>query len=111
MRRIVEPKDKFNSIAAKLSAENKYVSEGRMMSSPGIKYKNKVFAFYYNEEMAFRLGKEYDPREDSIEKFSLLNPFKTKPPLTGWFVIAADYHAKWEKLSKKALKKLKSDVD
>ena len=64
-----------------------------------------------NDEMVFRLGKEYNPGEDSLEKFSLLNPFKSKPPLSGWFVIPADYQMKWEHLSKKALKKIKSEVD
>ena len=84
---------------------------GKMMSSPGIKYKNKVFAFFYNEEMVFRLGKKYDPLEDSIENFDLLNPFKNKPPLAGWFVIPNEYQKKWEALSKKALKKIQSELD
>ena len=52
----------FRKIAEKLATENDSVSPGKMMSSPGIKCKNKVFAFYYNKQMVFRLGKEFDPR-------------------------------------------------
>ena len=46
----------FKSIAVMLASENSDIVEGKMMSSPGIKYKNKVFAFYYNEKMIFPAG-------------------------------------------------------
>lgn len=47
----------FQEISEKLTAENEHVTIGKMMSSPGIRYKNKVFAFYYKKIMVFRLGK------------------------------------------------------
>lgn len=81
----------FYSIAEKLSMENDNVSLGKMMSSPGIKYKDKVFVFYFKQQMVFKLGKEFDPPSIGINNFSLLNPFKTKPPLAGWFEIPSDY--------------------
>lgn len=46
----------FYAIAEKLSGKNKDVILGKMMSSPGIKYKNKIFAFYYHNQMVFKLG-------------------------------------------------------
>jgi hypothetical protein len=93
----------FRKIADQLAKENNSVNLGKMMSSPGIKYKNKVFAFYYNKQMVFRLGKEFDPKSFQIEKFSLLNPFKNKPPLAGWFQITFADQDKWEKLARRAL--------
>ena len=42
------------------------VVHGKMMSSPGLKYKNKVFAFYFNEEMTFRLGKNYNLKTQNV---------------------------------------------
>ncbi|MFC2103316.1 hypothetical protein ACFLSS_02690 [Bacteroidota bacterium] len=51
----------FYSISDKMIAENNDITIGKMMSSPGIKYKNKVFAFYYNNRMVFRLAKNSIP--------------------------------------------------
>jgi hypothetical protein len=41
----------FREITGVLAGSEADVEEGRMMSSPGIKYRNKVFAFYHNREM------------------------------------------------------------
>ncbi len=89
----------FEKISEKLSGENRHVAPGTMMSSPGIRYKNKVFAFYHKKEMIFRLGKEFQPKEFKIKRYSLLSPFKSKPPLAGWFQIPHAEKGKWEKLA------------
>lgn len=98
----------FYSIGEILSEEIDEVSIGKMMSSPGIKYKDKVFAFYYKDQMVFRLGRDFDPSSEGINNFSLLSPFKTKPPLADWFEIPAEYENKWESLARKAMAKLSS---
>lgn len=71
------------------------VSEGTMMSSKGIQYRGKNFAFIYREKMAFRLGRDFDPPSEGIHKFELLNPFINKPPLKDWFVIDETSSDKW----------------
>ncbi len=93
----------FMKITDKLAGENKHVAPGKMMSSPGLRYKNKVFAFYAKKEMIFRLGKAFKPESFKIKSYSLLSPFKTKPPLAGWFQIPYAEKGKWEKLAKQAL--------
>ena len=93
----------FQQITEKLAEEHKNVTPGKMMSAPSIKYKNKVFAFYAKKEMVFRLGKNFQPGELKIESYRLLNPFKNKPPLAGWFQISYTEHRKWEKLARRAL--------
>lgn len=93
----------FRTIADNLAKVNSSVVLGKMMSSPGITYKNKVFAFYYNKQMVFRLGKEFDPKSFQLTEYSLLNPFKNKPPLAGWLQITYADKDKWEKLAKHAL--------
>ncbi len=100
----------FREVANTLKKENNAVSLGKMMSSPGIKFKNKVFAFYYNKQMVFRLGKEFDPKSFQIKKYSLLNPFKNKPPLAGWFQITFADQDKWEKLARQALRLLVNEI-
>ncbi len=92
----------FEKIAAKLTEEHRHVAPGKMMSSPGIRYKNKVFAFYHQKEMVFRLGKEFEPGKFKIKNYRLLNPFKNKPPMAGWFQLPFDERRKWEKLARHA---------
>jgi hypothetical protein len=67
----------FNKIAHSLSKDSS-ITKGKMMSAPGIKYKNKVFAFYYNKEMIFRLGSNFDPARHNVKKCCLLNPSERK---------------------------------
>jgi hypothetical protein len=97
----------LKSITEKLAHEDAEVSPGKMMSAPGIKYKNKVFAFYYKQEMVFKLGKEFDPKSFGADTWRLLNPFKNKPPMSGWFQISSNDKDKWEALARKALETMK----
>lgn len=90
---------KFEEIAERLSKQYKQVSIGKMMSSDGIRYKTKFFAFYYNGDMVFRLGKGADPAKMGVKKFEFLNPFKKKAPLKNWFVIPYSESKNWEKLA------------
>ena len=92
----------FETLVAKF--ENNYdgVAEGKMMSAPALKYKGKVFAFFYKEEMGFKLGKGFDPQANGIKDWNYLSPFKNKPPMKAWFVIPASEQGKWEELTQKA---------
>ncbi len=100
----------FDKIAGKLTAEHSGVVPGKMMSSPGIRYKNKVFAFYNKKEMTFRLGKDFRSGDFKIERYSLLSPFKTKPPLAGWFQILYSERRKWEPLARCALEVMTGEL-
>jgi hypothetical protein len=99
----------FQKIAEKLAAENKHVTIGKMMSSPGIRYKNKVFAFYYKNKMVFRFGRDFDPKSLGIKNYSLLSPFKTRPPLVDWFEIPASSMKRWEELALLAMKRMRDN--
>lgn len=96
----------FRQIAEKLESENKDVFLGKMMSSPGIKYQNKVFAFYHDQEMIFKLGKDFEPESAGVKNYSFLSPFKNKPPMAGWFKISYADSDKWESLARKALQNM-----
>lgn len=99
---------KFKSVCESLCGAETGVSEGPMMSSPGLKFKNKVFAFYYNDEMVFRLGKGYHIEQHGISEFTHLSPFKNKPPMAGWFCIDEKYSQVWETLAYEALEVMRS---
>jgi hypothetical protein len=93
----------FNRLSAQLIKKYKNVSSGKMMSSPGLKYNDKVFAFFHKDRMCFRMGPKVNFSEMNIENFEPLNPFKNKPPLKGWFYVNFIEKEKWEHLAEMAL--------
>lgn len=93
----------FNEIAQKLSKVKRLVQIGKMMSSPGVRYKNKFFAFYYKKEITLKLGKDFEPKSYGIKKWKHLNPFKNKAPMKNWYQIPYSEGKHWEELSKLAL--------
>ncbi|MDA0338932.1 MAG: hypothetical protein O2910_03710 [Proteobacteria bacterium] len=74
------------------------------MSSPDIQYKGKNIAFFWGENMGFRLGKGFEPESLGVTEWFWLNPFKEKPPMKGWFVIPASSSEYWPVLAEEALK-------
>lgn len=82
------------------------VAVGRMMSSPALIYKGKVFAFFHKEQMTFKLGKDFVPEEEGLQGCTFLSPFKHKPPMRAWIVVPWTEKDHWESLARSALDKL-----
>lgn len=101
----------FEAIGEGLIEKHENITFGKMMSSPAITYKGKVFAFYHNEEMVFRLGRDFDIHAHDIHEYTHLSPFKTKPPMRDWFCISVDYADKWVHLVQEALTVMRAKVD
>lgn len=99
------PEANFRAVAAALE-NHQGVSMGKMMSSPGIQYNDKNFAFFYKDEMVFKLGRDWNPEEDGIREWKHLSPFKNKAPLYDWFCITADDADLWQNLAMKALSRM-----
>lgn len=94
---------KFMNLANKLSSTDDDIFLGKMMSSPGIKYKDKVFAFFTKDHaMGFRLDKDFDISKHAKSPHPL-SPFKKKPPLKGWWIIDQEESNCWEELAEIAL--------
>lgn len=100
----------FETLAEELIKQHEHITFGKMMSSPAITYKGKVFAFYHNEGMVFRLGREFDIQAHDIQNYTHLSPFKTKPPMRDWFCISADHADKWSQLAQEALMVMQAKV-
>ncbi len=100
---MANPAGEFNRIADDFAASNPDVRLGKMMSSPGLTCNGKVFAFIGKEGMGFRLGLAFDPVAFGLRNPKPLNPFKTKPPLKGWYIVAEAEQDKWEALAARAL--------
>lgn len=84
------------------------VAKGKMMSAPALQYQKKVFVFFHEEQMTFKLGKDFDPAAYGIEQFTYLSPFKNKPPMKAWFVLPYSEAEKWDDLTALALAQLKA---
>lgn len=78
------------------------VSAGKMMSSPAIQYNGKVFAFFHQDAMTFKLGKKFDPEQFGLQDWSYLSPFRNKPPMQGWIVVNARESEQWPFLTQLA---------
>jgi hypothetical protein len=101
------PTQQLEVIAERLAEESEDITTGKMMSSPGIRYKNKVFAFAYREGMVFRFGRGFDLGALGIHDYQLLAPFKTKPPLLDWFEVGPAHASQWEELARLALQRMR----
>lgn len=95
----------FEDIRQKIISEETDVALGKMMSSEAITYKKKVFAFYHDDTMCFKLGRDFDLEKHGITEYHVLSPFKNKAPMRDWLYIPqAD---KWDDLAQIALQKIK----
>jgi hypothetical protein len=104
-----DEEQRFSAITERLTQEYNDITLGKMMSSPAIQYQGKVFAFFYSKKMVFKLGRDFQPESLDIHEYSLLAPFKTKPPMVDWFEIPATEQQRWEELARYALQHLKDD--
>jgi hypothetical protein len=104
------PEQQFAAIAEQFATENQEITTGKMMSSPGIRYRNKVIAFFYREAMVFKLGREFDPERYGLHDYQLLSPYKTKPPLRDWFEVSATHIDGWEALARLALQRMREEL-
>ncbi len=95
--------DEFKRIAAAFTYIHGDVAHGKMMSSPGLKCNNRVFAFEMKDGMGFRLGPDFDPDAAGLQSARPLSPFKTKPPLKGWYIVGEAEQSRWEELAGQAL--------
>ena len=101
-----EEEQRFRSLAALLARENSAISVGKMMSSPALCYRRKVFAFYFGKQMVFRLGRDFQPESFNVQQYHVLAPFKTKSPMVDWFEIPFAEQHRWDDLARLALQRL-----
>ena len=100
------PHSIFEQITADLT-QNPDVVLGKMMSAPGLKYKDSVFAFFHKGSMTVKLGNEFDAQAWGLTEVGPLSPFKTKPPLKDWLVVDPVHQNQWPRLAELALERIK----
>ena len=100
----------FLEIYERFPKSNPGAVQGKMMSSDALKVRDKVFCFFYEQKdaMCFKLGKDADPERPELATASLLNPFKSKGPLKGWFVVPFTEKAVYQALTEEAFERVGS---
>lgn len=95
---------KFKDISQAL-LHHEGVTEGKMMRAEALKFNDKVFCFWNEKtgEMGFRLGPGFNAEQNGVLRAKPLSPFKTKPPLKGWFIIDHSESELWQPLAELAL--------
>ena len=97
----------YNQLTTQLCELDPNIHPGKMMSAEGLKYKDKVFLFFYKDDhMVFKLGKNFDLTEAGSSTIKPFNPFKNKGPLAGWFQVGYEEKELWEPLGRMALEVL-----
>jgi hypothetical protein len=102
------PAEAFSEVANGLATIEDGVELGRMMSSPGVTYRGKVFCFFYDSAMVFKLGKDAETSSPDLHGWQWLNPFKNKAPLKAWYVVPLQDTAQWDRLARAALTAMKA---
>ena len=100
----------FEEIVDILSSKHKSVERGPMMSAPGVRYKKKNFAFFHNNEMTFKLGKNFDAQSYGIKSIKYLSPFKIKAPMKSWYIISSNQKNLWKELADLALENIQQEL-
>lgn len=75
-----QPQKLYNPVIEKLSKDPD-VNLCKMMSAPGLKLKDKVFAFFNHDTISFWFGPNFSLNKIGIKTSNHLGPFKNKPPI------------------------------
>ncbi|WNJ18228.1 hypothetical protein [Pontibacter sp. G13] len=100
----------FQAVCQQMMDQHPDVELGKMMSAEGLQFRGKVFAFYIDGEMCFKLGKDFDTKAVGMAETRYLSPFKNKGPMKAWYWSHSDESELWPRLGEIALEYLSSTL-
>ena len=106
---MLKPEGIFEEIRTRFLENYPEVETGKMMRAPALKVNGKVFCFFYEEKMGFKLGKETDITRPELKEAEYLSPFKYKPPMKNWFILPFISIEQWEHLAEEALERVSNE--
>jgi len=91
--------------------ESQGTTTGQMFGKACLKFNNKAFAAFYQEEMVFKLGHEEVML--LLEKYpgsQKWDPSGKKRPMKDWLQVPFEFKEDWSQLASQALDYLKSSL-
>jgi len=103
---MLSPESVFKTIEQDFIHNFPEVESGNMMRADALKVNGKVFCFFHEENMTFKLGKGVDMDRPELAEATFLSPFKHKPPMKAWLIIPFTTPDMWKALAEEAMEKV-----
>jgi hypothetical protein len=102
----LDPRARFDEIAADLEARDPDVEETQMMGRPSIKAGGKLIACYESRgTMAFKLPDEAEQENAlALDGARIYDPAESGRLMKGWVEVPGAHEARWAELAETALR-------
>ena len=101
----------FLQLIHNLEQTHSHLACTRMLSSPAIEYKGRVFAFCQNGQMIIKFGDSERLAGIGIRATSQYQPFSNRVSFAQWREVPYYYHEDWHTIAEMALHAVKAEVD
>jgi hypothetical protein len=107
----MDPRARYDEIAADLEARDPDVQLGQMMGMPSIKCGGKIIVGFWHGVVAFKLPDENE-REQALglDGAELFDPGERGRPMREWVAVPVAHEAKWAELADTALRLRKENA-
>lgn len=100
----------FQEIGTQFTQQYGTVS-GNLFGKPCLKVQNKAFAAFFQEEMAFKLGRnQMEARLEQYPGAQLWDPSGKKRPMKDWLQVPASFEAEWSALARQAMEFVEAGI-
>ncbi len=93
----------FDSIAQEFASGDAGITKSKMMGSPCLKVRGKMFAVYWRDAMIFKLAGDAHKNALARKGAQLFDPSEMNRPMKEWVVVPYAHKAKWRAFTESAL--------
>ena len=101
----------FLQLIHNLEQDHTHLARTRMLSSPAIEYKGRVFAFCQRDQLVIKLEDYEQLAGIGIRATSEYKPFSNRLLFRQWREVPFYYREDWREIAEMALSAVKAEVD
>ncbi|MDX1479621.1 MAG: hypothetical protein R3301_18040 [Saprospiraceae bacterium] len=101
----------FLQLIHNLEQDYTHLTRTRMLSSPAIEYKGRVFAFCQRGQMVIKLGSDEQLIGLGVRATPGYQPFMNQVVLSQWREVPFYYREDWREIAEMALNAVKAEID
>lgn len=101
----------FLQLIHNLEKQYSHLACTRMLSSPAIEYKGRVFAFCQRDRLVIKLDNSEQLAGIGIRATTEYQPFTNRMTFSHWREVPFYYHADWQEIAEMALSAMMAEVD